>query len=62
MTSEEACLEQIRCCNQKPKCKEMITLTKEDLKLKESTESLGFIFAKLCDRHLEESYQRSLKQ
>jgi hypothetical protein len=53
---------EIQCCNRKPKCKEMITLTKEDLSMKKHIESLGFVFAKLCDKHIKESYQRSLAQ
>lgn len=62
MTQPSSCLEQVRCCNRKPKCNEMITLTKEDLETKKSCERMGFVFAKMCDRHIQESYERSLKQ
>lgn len=54
-------MKKIQCCNRKPKCNEMILLTKDDLDNKKNIERMGYVFAKLCDKHLEESYQRSLK-
>jgi len=43
-------MEKIQCCNRKPKCNRMVSLTREDIRIRDMLPS-GFVLSKLCKRH-----------